>query len=42
MISFMYDMNEPAKQEQTQRHREQTCSCQRGGWWGKDGVGDWV
>ena len=27
MISFIYDMNEPAKQKQTQRHREQTCSC---------------
>ena len=24
------------------RHREQTCSCQRGGGWGRDGLGGWV
>ena len=29
-------MNLSKKQKQTHRHREQTCSCQEGGWGGKD------
>ena len=29
-------MNLSTKQKQTHRHREQTCSCQEGGWGGKD------
>ena len=29
------------KQKQTHRHREQTCGCQRGGGWGRDGLGVW-
>ena len=29
------------KQKQTHRHREQTCGCQGGGRWRRDGVGVW-
>ena len=29
------------KQKQTHGHREQTCGCQGGGRWGKDGLGGW-
>ena len=32
-------MNLPTKQKQTHRHTEQTCGCQGGGGWEKDGVG---
>ena len=31
-------MNLSAKQKQTHRHREQTCGCQGGGGWGRDGL----
>ena len=34
-------MNLSTKQKQTHRHREQTCGCQGGEGWGKDGVGVW-
>ena len=34
-------MNISTKQKQTHRRREQTCGCQGGGGWGKDGVGVW-
>ena len=34
-------MNLPMNQKQTHRHREQTCGCQGGGGWGRDGVGVW-
>ena len=34
-------MNLFMKQEQTHRHREQTCGCQGGGDVGRDGVGVW-
>ena len=27
--------------KQTHRHREQTCGCQGGGCWGRDGLGVW-
>ena len=32
-------MSLSTKQKQTHRHREQTCGCQRGGGWERDGVG---
>ena len=32
----MAQMNLPTKQKQTHRHREQTCGCQGGGWWGRE------
>ena len=35
-------MNIPTKKKQTHRHREQTCGCQGGGVWGRDGLGGWV
>ena len=31
-------MNLPTKQKQTHRHREQTCGCQGGGRWGREGL----
>ena len=34
-------MNLPMKQKQTYRHRKQTCGCQGGGGWGRDGLGGW-
>ena len=34
-------MNISTKQKQTHRRREQTCGCQGGGGWGRDGVGVW-
>ena len=34
-------MNLSTKQKQTHGNREQTCDCQGGGGWGRDGVGDW-
>ena len=34
-------MNLSMKQKQTHRHREQTCGCQGGGGWERDGVGVW-
>ena len=37
----MTQMNLSTKQKQTHRHREQTCDCQGGGSWGRDGMGDW-
>ena len=32
-------MNLSMKQKQTHRHREQTCGCQKGVWWRRDGLG---
>ena len=29
------------KQKQSHRHREQICGCQRGGWWGRNGLKVW-
>ena len=34
-------MNLSTKQKQTHRHREQTCGCQGGGGWARDGLGVW-
>ena len=34
-------MNLYMKQKENCGHREQTGSCQRGGGWGRDGVGGW-
>ena len=34
-------MNLPMKQKQNHRHREQSGGYQRGGDWGRDGVGGW-
>ena len=34
-------MNQSMKQKKTHRYREQTCGCQGGGGWGRDGVGVW-
>ena len=34
-------MNISIKQKQSHRHTEQTCGCQEGMGWGKDGVGGW-
>ena len=31
MWNLKYDMNLSMKEEQTHRHREQTCGCQEGG-----------
>ena len=36
-----YDTNEPIYETETDRHREQTCGCQGGGSWGRDGMGGW-
>ena len=38
-ISNMAQMNLSTKQKAT--HREQTCGCQGGGGWGRNGVGGW-
>ena len=32
-------MNLSIKQKQTHRHKEQTCGCQGGGEWGREGLG---
>ena len=32
-------MNFSVKEEQTHRHVQQTCGCQGGGGWRRDGVG---
>ena len=37
----MAQMNLSTKQKQTHRHREQTCGCQGGGCWGREGLGVW-
>ena len=37
----MTQINLSTKQKQTHGHREQTCGCQGGGGWGRDGVGGW-
>ena len=34
-------MNISTKQKQTHRHREQTCGCQGGGVWEREGLGVW-
>ena len=34
-------MNLSAKQKQTHRHKEQTCGCQGGREWERDGLGVW-
>jgi len=31
-------MNLPTKQRQTHGHKQQTCGCQGGGGWGRDGL----
>ena len=36
----MTQMNLSTKQKQIHRHREQTCGCQGGREWGRDGM-DW-
>ena len=37
----MTQMNLSMKWKQIHRHRKQTCGCQGGGGWGRDGVGVW-
>ena len=37
----MTQVNLPTKQKQTHRHREETCGCQEGGGWGREGQGVW-
>ena len=37
----MTQMNLSANQKQTHRHRKQTCGCQGGGAWERDGVRGW-
>ena len=37
----MAQMNLSMKQQQTHRHREQTCGCQGGGGWEREGLGVW-
>ena len=37
----MTQMNLSMKQKQNHGHREQTCGCQGGGGWMRDGVGGW-
>ena len=34
-------MNTSTKQKQIHRHREQTCGCQGGEGWGREGLGVW-
>ena len=34
-------MNLFTKKKQPHRHREQTCGCQGGAGWGRDGLGVW-
>ena len=34
-------MNPLMKQKQTHGYREQICTCQMGGFWGRDVVGGW-
>ena len=42
MWTLEYDTNKPINaQKQIQRHREQTCGCQWGGEWGREGLGVW-
>ena len=38
----MAQVNLSMQQKQTHRHREQTCGCQEGGGWGRDGVGAYL
>ena len=40
-IYYMTHMNLSTKQKQTHRHREQTCGCQGGRGWGRDGLDIW-
>ena len=40
-IQNMTQINLSTKQKQTHEHREQTCGCQGGGDWGRDGVRGW-
>ena len=37
----MAQMNLSTKQKQTHRHRQQTCGCQGGVAWGREGLGVW-
>ena len=43
MWNLKYDTNEcvSVKQKQTHRQGEQTCGCQGGEGWGKDGMRGW-
>ena len=41
MWNLKYDTNEPIYKTE-RRDREQTCSCQGGGIWERDGVGGWL
>ena len=42
MWNLKYDTSETIYEtEQIHGHREQPCGHQRGGGWGKDGVGSW-
>ena len=38
-IQNITQMNLSSKQKQTRRHREQTCGCQWGMKWGRNGLG---
>ena len=37
----MTQMNLSSKQKETRRHREQTCGCQGGEGWEREGAGIW-
>ena len=37
----MTQIIENTKEKQSHRHGEQTCACQEGARWGKDGMGVW-
>ena len=37
----MTQVNQSMEEKQIHRHKEQTCGCQGGGRWGRDGPGTW-
>lgn len=37
----MTQRNLSKEPKQIQGHKEQSCGCQQGGGWGRDGVGGW-
>ena len=39
--NLKHDTNEHIYETGRHRHREQTCRCQGGGGWGRDGLGVW-
>ena len=41
MWNLKYNTNEQTYETKTDSDREQTCGCQGGGEWGKEGLGVW-